>query len=96
MDIGDCAFLKLHKGYNLPGHPNRKLSEQRTGLFEIVWRVGKLAYKLKLPPYWKIHPVILVAQLQLALKGKDPYGRKPKEGRELVEGADGDDEEWQS
>ncbi|KAH8803727.1 hypothetical protein F5882DRAFT_392148 [Hyaloscypha sp. PMI_1271] len=50
MDVGDMAFLRLHRGYNLPGKPNRKLSEQRTGLFEIVRRVGKMAYELKLPP----------------------------------------------
>jgi hypothetical protein len=96
MDVGDRAFLRLHRGYNLPGKPNRKLSEQRTGLFEIVRRVGKLAYELKLPPQWKIHPVVSIAQLEPAPKSQDPYGREPIEGQEPVHDVDGDDDEWQS
>jgi hypothetical protein len=96
MDVGDRAFLKLHRGYKLPGNPNRKLSEQRTGPFEIIRRVGKLAYELKLPPQWKIHPVISVAHLEPAPKGQDPFGREPIEGKEPVDAVEGDDDEWQS
>lgn len=54
---------------------NKKLSYQRVGLFEIVRKIGKLAYKLRLPTVMRIHPVVLIAQLKPA-KGKDPYNRK--------------------
>ena len=37
--------------------------------------VGRLAYELELPARMRIHPVILVAQLEPALVLKDPYNR---------------------
>lgn len=76
MDVGDEAYLKLHHGYTIPGLTNRKLSPQRAGPFRILRKVGALAYKLKLPPVIKIHPVISIAQLEPAPKKPDPYGRK--------------------
>jgi hypothetical protein len=72
IDVREWAHLKLYHGYNLPGKPNRKLSEQRSGPFQIVRRIRRLAYELKLPPRWKIHPIISVAHLRPAPKGKDP------------------------
>ena len=69
------AFLRLHHGYNLPHKPNKKLSNQRAGPFLIKRRVGNLAYELDLPPAWKIHPVISIAQLEPANNSSDPYMR---------------------
>ena len=74
FNIGDRAYLRLHRGYTLPNMSNKKLSNQRVGPFEVTQRVGKLAYRLKLPPIMKIHPVVLVAQLVPA-EGPDPYER---------------------
>jgi len=39
--------------------PLKKLSAKRLGPFPIIWKVGKSAYELKIPPTWKsIHPVV--------------------------------------
>lgn len=75
---GEEAFLNLHHGYTIPGLSNRKLAQQRVGPFKIIDKVGRLAYRLQLPPLMRIHPVVSVAQLEPAAttKGPDPYGRK--------------------
>ena len=70
---GSYAFLRLHRGYHLLGHPSRKLSQQYCGPFLMEKRVGKLAYKLKIPAHWRIHPVVSIAQLEPAPNGTDPY-----------------------
>ncbi len=36
--------------------PKKKLDDKRVGPFEIVEKAGASAYKLKLPPHWRIHP----------------------------------------
>ena len=75
FEIGDRAYLRLHHGYTLPEAKNRKLSNQRVGPFKITRRVGKLAYKLKLPPTMRIYPVVLIAQLKPA-EETNPYNRR--------------------
>ena len=73
---GDLVYLRLHHGYNLPGMGNRKLSNQQTGPFKIVKKVGSLAYKLELPCTMRIYPVISVAHLEPCPDpAKDPYNR---------------------
>ncbi|EAQ84379.1 hypothetical protein CHGG_08393 [Chaetomium globosum CBS 148.51] len=74
---GDKVYLRLHKGYHLPGNPPRKLSQQRTGPFEVVRRVGRLAYELKFPENMGIHPVISIAHLSPTPPGNDPFDRHP-------------------
>ena len=76
MDEGDLVFLRLHKGYHVPGLDNAKLSNQRCGPFKVLKKIGNLAYKVDLPPTLNIHPVISVASLEPAPKGKDPYNRR--------------------
>jgi hypothetical protein len=93
FEVGEEVYLKLHKGYNLPGKPNPKLSEQRTGPFKIVKKIGRLAYELDLPPSWKVHRVISVAHLQPAPKGKDLFSRPKPNIQEPVEGVEGDTDE---
>lgn len=75
MQPGDQVFVTLHKGYNLPGVDNKKLSNQRAGPFKVLERKGPNAYKLELPPTWKINPVISVTMLEPAPPGEDPYHR---------------------
>ena len=92
FQIGDDVFLKLHHGYSLPGVDNMKLSNQRAGPFQVLEKVGKLAYRLQLPAHWKIHQVISVAHLEPAPKGSDPYQRtaKPSNPGPVAES----DDEW--
>ena len=92
---GDKAYLRLHHGYELPGKPSRKLSPQRCGPFTVKRRVGRLAYELELPPAWRVHPVISIAQLEPAPVDKDPYERPRPTHPDSVE-VEGDTEEWKS
>lgn len=74
---GDKAFVALagsmDTGYHLPNTISHKLSAQRVGPFEIIRAVGRLAYELKIPKNWKIHPIISVAHLEPYKT--DPYDR---------------------
>ena len=75
---GDEAFLRLHNEYFILGLSNRKLSQQRVGLFKILAKVDRLAYRLQLSPVIKIHSVIFVAQLEPStaiVTDSDPYKR---------------------
>lgn len=47
---GDRVLLRLHTGYSIPGHSNRKYSNGYAGPFRILSKVGNLACKLDLPP----------------------------------------------
>jgi len=50
LNVNNIIYLKLYKGYYLPGKLNWKILEQRIRLFRIIKKVKKLIYKLKLPP----------------------------------------------
>jgi hypothetical protein len=71
LNVGDKAYIRLGNGYKLRGIPKAKLSLQRVGPFEIVAKVGTLAYELRLPDDWRIHHVISIAQLEPAKP--DPF-----------------------
>ena len=75
IKVGDSVYLRLHQGYTIPGLANHKLSHQRVGPFPVLEKIGKLAFRLRLPPIMKIHPVISVAQLEPKPPGTDPYNR---------------------
>ena len=52
---GDKVWLE---GRNLKlRYPSKKLAPRREGPFEIVQVISPMAYKLQLPPTWKIHDV---------------------------------------
>jgi hypothetical protein len=66
--------------------PSKKLDHKRLGPFKIIRKISELAYELKLPPSFKIHPVISASRLKHAkpdewqrprpcvtLKVRDPY-----------------------
>ena len=76
MKTGDYAYLRLHKGYNIPSTEliGKKLSQQYVGPFKIIGRVGSLAYKLDIPDHWRLNPVFTIAQLEPA-PGPDPFNR---------------------
>lgn len=66
MKVWNWAMFKLYKGYLIPSSfgVTKKLTQQYVGSFQIVERVGQLAYKFGMPEDWKIHPVFSVAQLE--------------------------------
>jgi hypothetical protein len=69
FDKGDLVFLKLqpYVPSSLVPMANQKLSFKYFGPFEILDRVGSVAYKLKLPIGCSIHPVFHVSLLKKAM-----------------------------
>ena len=92
MKPGDEVYLRLGKGYHLPGRPNHKFSQQRSGPFKILRRIGNLAYELDLPSNIKIHPVISVAHLLPKRPGVDPYSRAIPEPGPVEDNQHSDDD----
>ena len=77
FEKGDKVLLRLHKGYNVPANKrlSRKLGQQFAGPFEVLQRVGRVAYRLDFPSKLKIHPVVSISQLEPF--EEDPHGRWP-------------------
>lgn len=78
IKVGEWAILQLYKGYSIPATAGvtKKLILQYVNPFHIVQKVGRLAYKLDVPPNWQIHPIFFMAQLELAsAPAKDPFER---------------------
>lgn len=82
FNVSNFVALRLHRGYNVTGiKGNTKILQQFAGPFKILKRIGKLAYRVELPPGIKIHPVISVAHLEpYPDPAKDPYQRPYAQG----------------
>lgn len=65
-DVGDCVYVKLqpYKQLSLKSHTNHKLSSTFFGSFQIIAKVGVVAYTLALPATTKIHPTFHISQLK--------------------------------
>jgi Chromo (CHRromatin Organisation MOdifier) domain len=64
---GDWVYLKLqpYRQVTVQGHASfHKLKPKYYGPFEIIERMGEVAYRLNLPPRSLIHPVFHVSQLK--------------------------------
>jgi hypothetical protein len=63
--VGDKVLLSM-KYLNLRhSESSRKLLPKWIGPFEVVQVVGPVAYKLKMNPGWRVHPVFHVSLLEL-------------------------------
>lgn len=71
---GDWVYLKLHpyRQHSLVKRPSHKLSPRFYGPFQISARIGKVAYRLALPPHCKIHPVFHVSSLKKRIGSATP------------------------
>jgi hypothetical protein len=65
FEVGDWVFLKAqpHAQFSLTGRSNHKLAFRYFGPFQILARIGSVAYRLQLPTTCAIHPVVHVSQL---------------------------------
>jgi hypothetical protein len=69
FEIGDWVYLRLqpYRQKSLPLCRNLKHSPRFFGLFQIISRIGQVAYKLDLPTKARIHPVFHVSCLKKKL-----------------------------
>lgn len=66
LEVRDSVFLKIQPYcfQSLATQPNEKLNPCYYKPYEVLERVGRVAYKLFLPLIAIIHPIFLVSQLK--------------------------------
>ena len=76
FEVGEWVYLRLqpYRHSSVALYQNLKLSPRFFGPFQIIQRVGEVAYKLKLPETSKVHPMFHVSNLKQALGGNDQQG----------------------
>ncbi|MCI19704.1 hypothetical protein A2U01_0040864 [Trifolium medium] len=81
FEIGEWVFLKLrpHRQQSVVKRINQKLAARYYGPFQIIDRLGAVAYKLALPEESKIHSVFHVSLLKKAIGNYHVQGELPQE-----------------
>ena len=73
FEEGDMAYLTIrpYRQRSLANCRNEKLAPKYYGPYEVLKKIGAVAYKLKLPPYATIHPIFHVSQPRKAVGATD-------------------------
>lgn len=69
--------LRLYRQSSLGKHAHPKLAPSFAGLFQVISKVGPVAYRLALPQDGGIHPVFHVSVLQKAVGTNLPIFQHP-------------------
>lgn len=76
FEVGDMVMLDT-RDFRIPGVSQNKIGPKRIGPFRILEKHGRLAYRIDLPPTYRIHPVISIAKLEPATKDGHRHSRPP-------------------
>ena len=80
FNVGDWVYLKLqpYRQLTIRQGKQNKLSSKFYGPFQVIQKIGKVAYKLELPDYALVHPVFHVSQLKPCHSEAAEMGRFPQ------------------
>ena len=77
MKLDDYALIRLHREYDISFTTilSSKFSQQYAKSFKILKKIDCLTYRLKLSSHWRIHSILSMTQLKLAVKRINSYNR---------------------